>query len=250
MSKLHQLLAVHDSSQTTFKRVAEEAVATFTKKTNLFDGLNIVTKSLLDTTDSKYLEYPDTTHHVPVAETVEGKLHYIAEHATNFFDINLQIDVANCSAKSDLIVDGNVLASNVPATSLLFLENKMKTIRGVIEATPTLDPAIEWKTSQQAHISKAPDSIKPIFEVVKEHVIATQATDKHPAQYYMQDKRVNRATATSTVLSGRTTSQRKSELIAKCDKIINACKQARQRANEVEHTKDMIGGKIFEYLLK
>lgn len=248
MSKLHQLLAVHDSAQTMFKKVNEEAISTFTKKQNLFEGMSSSTTSKLDAQDPLYPKFPDSTQYVPVAEDVESKLNYVFNEAVKYFDINYQIDAANCYAKADLILEGNTVATDVPATSLLFLENKFKSVRGVIEAVPTLDPAIQW--TKDGAVYRMPEAVKPVVEVVPEHTQVSPPTDKHPAQIAVVQKTYIRGITKITGLSGRITSARKSELLGKCDKIINACKQARQRANDVDHPTAVIGQKIFDYLIK
>lgn len=248
MGKLHQLLAVHDSAQTMFKKVNEEAISTFTKKQNLFEGISSSTVSKLDSLDPLYPKFPDSTHYVPVAENVESKLNYVFAEAVKYFDINYQIDLANCEARSDIILDGNTIATNIPATTLLFLENKFKSVRGVIEAVPTLDPAIQW--TPDGVLYRMPEASKPVIDTVPEHTQVAPATDKHPAQIAVVNKTYIRGITKITGLSGRITVNRKSELLAKCDKIINACKQARQRANDVEHPTVVVGQKMFDYLMK
>lgn len=247
MSKLHQLLAVHDPAQTMFKKVNEEAISTFTKKTNLFEGISSNTTSKLDKEHPLYPKFPDTTQYVPVAENVESKLNYVFEEAIKYFDINYQIDLANCKARADIVLDGNVIAKDIPATTLLFLENKFKSIRGVVEAVPTLDPAIQW--TKDGAIYRSPEASKPVIDIVPEHTVVAGPTEKHPAQVAVVNNTYIRGITKITGLSGRITVHRKSELLAKCDKIINACKQARQRANDVEHDSSVIGKTLFNYLM-
>ena len=247
MAKLHQLLAVLDPAQTMFKKVNEEAIATFTKKDKLFEGMTSSTVSKLSKEDELYPKFPDTSHSVPVAETVEGKLNYIFQEAIRFMDITLQIDMANCEAKGDIILDGKTVAEKVPATTLLFLENKFKSIRGVLEAVPTIDPAIVW--TKEDGLYKTPPAIKPVLDIVPEHTVVAQGTDKHAPQVAVVNRTYVRGISTVYNLSGKVTVNRKSELLGKCDKIINACKQARQRANDVEHGTNVIGKSLFDYLM-
>ena len=250
MGKLHQLLAVHDSLQTTFKKVVEEGISTFTKKDNLFQGLTSETVSKLEETDPRYSEFPSSTETVPVAETVVSKLEYILTHACKFFDASYQIDTANTKAVADVVMeDGKVIAKSLPAVTILFLENKFKTIRGLIEAVPTLDPAKVWtpRNDMPGVYANPPVSV-PVMELVKEHIVIVNATDKHPAQVGIKESRVPRAVKTTTTLSGRISTLEKSHLLARCDALINALKKARQTANDIDHSNANISESFVNYL--
>lgn len=251
MGKLHELLAVEDSLMTKFKVVLQEGVSTLSSKEHLFKGTTINQQSLLDKEDPKYHKYPDTTHTVPVQETVHNKLRYIFEDAARYFDAVAQKDATNREANADLIIDEKVILKNVPAITLLFLENKFKGIRSLIESVKTLDPAKVWsKTPGQDGVFQTPESAVAIEEPVQEFPIVAPATDKHPAQVKEVTKHVVRATKRTVEMSGLISPQEKSNLMSRCDKIINACKTARQRANDVA-TKDVqVSKELFEYLMK
>lgn len=251
MGKLHQLLAVHDSLMNVFKKTVEEGVSTFSKKENLFQGLVSETVSKLDQEDPRYAEFPNHTETVPVAETVPSKLSYILEHAAKYFDASCQIDEANCAAKADVILDnGTVLAKNLPAVTILFLENKFKTIRGLVEAVPTLDPAKNWAPREgMDNVFANPSAQVPVMEVVREHVVVAPHTDKHPAQVAVTEKKVVRAIKTTTNLSGRISTLEKSKILHRCDQLINALKKARQTANDVDHSNRQISDAFVSFLM-
>lgn len=60
-------------------------------------------------------------------------------------DIVLTKDVGNCSAKADIVVDGNVVLPDVPVTTLLFLEKTLTEVHTFVKKLPVLNPADEWK---------------------------------------------------------------------------------------------------------
>jgi hypothetical protein len=62
---------------------------------------------------------------------------------TRLFDIELTKDVGNQLAKSDIVVDGAVLAKDVPVTFLLTLEKKLVDVHTIVSKLPVLDPAEE-----------------------------------------------------------------------------------------------------------
>lgn len=251
MGQLHQVLAVEAGKLVVFKQLTTEAVATFSGKEHLFKGLiSRQVSSSSDETSTEYKEYPNITSIVPVQETVLGKLRYVADATIEYFDVVAQKDLANTQAKADLIVDGTVLLKDVPATTLLFIENKLKTIRGVIEAVKTLDGAKVWSPrSDQENVWQAPEDSKVVKQDVETYKTVTQATDKHPAQIVKVVEKIERAVKHTIETSGLITSLQKSKLLGKVDKLINAAKTARQQANNIEIVTVSIGKQLFDYLL-
>ena len=63
---------------------------------------------------------------------------------TRLLDVTATKDVANCSAKADLVVDGVTLAKDLPVTYLLFLEKQLTELKAFVSKLPTLDPAESW----------------------------------------------------------------------------------------------------------
>jgi len=203
MGQLHQILAVEDGKMTTFKKVVEEGISTFSSKPELFKGLTTEQVSEFQSDNPKYKEYPDSTEAVPVSETVLGKLRYVFDAAIEYFDLVAQKDKTNQTASADLMVDGVVILSNVPAVTLLFIENKMKSVRGLIEAVKTLDPAKIWSPKPgQDNVFQAVPVSKPVKEPEEKWQIVAPATDKHPAQVQKIISHELRATKSSTELSG------------------------------------------------
>lgn len=250
MGLLHELLAVEDSLSVTFKKIIEEGIATFSNKDALFSGTTVEQQSKLLKEDPKYVEFSDTAEYLPVAETVPGKLAYIAEHAIRYFDAVYQKDTTNCNAVADLIINGVTIATSVPAVTLLFLENKFGIIRSLLQSIKNLDPAKIWNPDPaQPHIYTTAPTTKPVKDAVEEYIVTVPATDKHPAQTAKVIKQPIVAVRTITQKSGLISSHKKSELLKKCDEIITACKQARQRANTTVVNNVTIASKLFNYLL-
>lgn len=251
MGKLHELLAVEDSLLTKFKKMLEEGVSTFSSKEHLFNGRTIRQESCFQETDAEYKEFPNTTQTNPVQETVPGKLQYIAAAATEYFDSVASKDATNCGARADLELNGQVLLTNVPATTLLFIENKFKSIRNLIESIKTLDQAKVWtKATDEDNVFVGPEISKVVKVTIKKPTIVVQQTDKHPAQVTILDEHRIVASTATVERSGLITSATKSNLMRRCDEIISAAKQARQRANNIEITKTKVGDTLFNYLLK
>lgn len=79
--------------------------------------------------------------HKEMVTTVHDKLDYMLnQHIVPYLDAVLQKERANQDAKADIVVDGIVLAKDVPATFLLGLEEKLKRVHEVLDKIPTLAP--------------------------------------------------------------------------------------------------------------
>jgi hypothetical protein len=250
MGKLHQHLAVEDSKATIYKSTMEEAIQTYSKRDHLMRGRFVKQESKLDLLDDLYEEYPSKTETQPVAETVIGKINWVLKHAKDYFDLSAQKDAANCQAKADLVIRNQVILSDVPAITLLFIENKLKAIRNLITQAKTLDAARNWKKHEsQDNVWESDPVVRVIKQSVPDFVIATNATDKHPAQ--VKDIIVERvrATLTAVELCGFMPTQEKANLLMRCDELIQAAKQARQTANDQEISNVEIADPIFDYLM-
>lgn len=250
MGKLHQTLAVETSKLNLFRKVIDEAVNTFSKKPNLFEGVDIIQTSRLVEEDPLYLEYPNMNNTVPVQETVPSKLEYVFDTCADYINLVAQKDKANREAKADLKIGDKVLLADVPATTLLFIENKFKVIRTVIEAAKTLDNALIWtKKDGLSDVWTTDRGTVPVKRTEPDFVTVAQATDKHPAQVKEITRERIMASKNQKNCSGLIQTKEKSELLARCDQIIEAAKRARQEANAIDVVDVNIASTLFNHIL-
>jgi hypothetical protein len=248
MAKLHEILAVGGDAVTTANKVNEEAIGTFTKKPDHF--LRSVTSVEHLSDDERNL---DTTEHKDMVTTVFEKLRYLIRSNARAHDITLSKEATNQKAMADIEIDGKTIASNVPATFLLGLENKLAELRKVYEAMPTLAPGPEWlldptlRSGGGVYRSVHPDqrfrtrkSVRPI--------ILVPATQHHPAQVTTVNEDPAVAKVTVQTWSGMISSAQKSDLLGRVDQLRQAVKRARQRANNVEVDNRKIGEAMFEFI--
>lgn len=251
MGKLHQHLAVEDSKATNFRNVMEEALSTYKNRGHLFNGRVVNQVSKVGEDHPLYHDYPDATHTQPCAETVMGKISWVFEHAKAYFDLTAQKDNANCVAKADLIIGGKTILKDVPAVTLLFIENKLKSIRNLLQASPTLDAAQVWKTHEaQKDVYESEPKTKVLKHSKTDWKVVADATDKHPAQ--VREVAIEQPMAVNTVkeLRGNIPTEEKARLLMRCDELIQAAKQARQTANDASVDGSVrIGEALFNYLL-
>lgn len=247
MAKLHEVLAVEGDLEGQYKRVVEEAEATFGKPER-FIGY---TRTLQMFDDARKHEEEAGYEHREITTTVKDKLDYVAVAISRYLDAFAQKESTNQVAQADIVVDGQVFMAAVPATVLLGLETKLKTIRGMCEKIPTLSPGVQWArdetlgkdvwvTAELETALKTEKTLKPF--------ILYEATDKHPAQVKELSDTTNIGIYRKQYVSGMLSPAEKSRLLGRVDTLIRAVKTARQRANNTEVVKKDIGKAIMAFI--
>lgn len=248
--KMHELLAVEADLQKMFLKVSAEAKETFSKRSEHFRGHD---KSLKMKDDSRAFEEAAAHEHKEVDSTVGDKLRYASKSAKKYFDALLQKESANQVAKADLIVEGKTLATQLPATFLLAMESRLKTLREYYAAIPTHQPGVRWipdSAQREGVFVAADDDVREKTEKDTEFRTVASATKEHPAQVAQVQKTVVVGLFTTKKWSGMISPGEKSELLARIDTLYQAVKQARQRANQVKIESLKIGADLFDFILE
>lgn len=167
---------------------------------------------------------------------------------SDLFDVTATKDWANTEAKADVVVDGQVLVSQVPATYLLFLEKQLNDVHTFVSKLPTLDPAETWTFDANAGSfrTEAAETTRT-KKVLKNHVRA-EATDRHPAQVDVFYEDVIVGYWKTVKFSGALPAERVRELVERVEKLQDAVKQARQEANTLPVTQQQVAIDVFGYL--
>jgi hypothetical protein len=253
-TQLHEILAVEGTAEGHFKEMQSETTKLFNNKPTHFSGSNKQLQLFAPASPEITAKELSESEVLAVSTTVADELEYLAKVASNFFNVVLQKDEANQRAKADIIVDGVVLARDVPSSTLLGLENKLKQVRLVLEAIPTLAPGRVWVDDPTVGANVVRDNnpeVRTKTAKTFQSKILVQPTDKHPAQIEKWEEVQDIGAYTITKWSGMISTAQKSRILAKFDKLSSAIKQARQRANTVDvDTSLEIGSALFDYLLK
>lgn len=251
MSKLHEILAVEGSKEGYFKDALVEMTNLFKNKLNHFNGFNKILTLHGEETPEKTAKELSETENQTLTTTVQAELNYLADVVANYVDVLYQKDDANQRAFADIIIDDKIIAKNVPATTLLSLENKLKQLRPVYDQIPTLQPGTSWQAEPSLGDGVYIDANKQIRTKTKkgfDFKVLTPATDKHPAQIEKWETVEDVGFTTLTRWTGMISVAEKVEILKRFDKLSQAVKQARQRANEVEVNKVNIGRSLFDYI--
>lgn len=240
--KLNQIIAIEKGVKTRVGSAVTQAYRTL-KEPSLFNGFTKTYKPK----DEDGEKFADQTNRVQF--NANDVLSTINENLIDLFDVTATKDFGNCSAKADIVVDGQVLMENVPATYLLFLEKKLnRDIREVLESVPVLSPDQEWQPDTNSNLYRAAEQVTTKTKKVQKPIVLYDATEEHPAQTQLitEDQVVG---DWSTVgLSGAIPATRKTALLNKVDKLLRAVKMAREEANNTRVEPVNVGEKVFNYL--
>jgi hypothetical protein len=192
-------------------------------------------------------QYPPESTKVQIR--AEEVLRQTAATLTRLFDVTATKDWANCLAKADVRVDGQVILSDVPATYLLFLEKQLTDLHTFVSKLPALDASESWSFDEAADcFATEPVQTTKTKKIPRNHVKA-EATEKHPAQVEVYYEDVVVGQWRTVKFSGALPASRIKELVERVDKLQQAVKFAREEANNSEVTDQQMGDKIFGYLL-
>jgi hypothetical protein len=243
-NQLHALLAVENDRKTRGNKILEEAVTTFTKKQDHFDG---VRKSYVAREEGG-IEPPMETKEI--VTTVAAKVNYAKDAIIRGIDAQVSKEETNNGgeAKAMLSVDGTEIGE-LSATSLLALESWAIKVRSMYDAIPTLDPARVWNVdTNNNNTFITNEEIKQRTGKRNHPIVMYEATEKHPAQVQMGTEDIVLGEVKTIYSSGKITPADKSKLLNRIDMIIDRIKKAKSKANQAEVVKRPVGAKLFDFI--
>jgi hypothetical protein len=244
MPKLNQIVAIEkgiksrvEKSITDLKRALE--------KTGLFVGFvkTYRPKSEGDET------YPSEQQKVQMR--AEETLAQVANQLTELFDISAARDYANMTAKADVVLEsGQILIEGAPVPYLLFLEKQINDIRTIVQAVPVLDDAEHWTLDQASELYKTAATAVHRTKKTQKGIVLYDATKEHPAQTQLITDDVVAGYWEVVKHSGGVPTSRKRTLLERIEALSKAVKFAREAANAADAPKQLVGKRVFDYLLE
>jgi hypothetical protein len=241
VAQLNQIIAVAKGVKSKAQRELTDAHHTLQKPT-LLAGLS---RTYRPKDEEGETLPPESTK---VQLKVEDTLVEVRATLTRLFDVVATQDWANCLAKGDIVVDGTTLLTDVPVTYLLFLEKQLTDLRTFVAKLPTLDPAKDWETNVATGgwSTRPVDTVRTV-KLPRNHVLA-EATEKHPAQVQVYTEDVTVGTWTKVEFSGAVPATRVRELTERVDRLTEAVKFAREKANSSTVDDQRVGEAVLGYL--
>lgn len=252
--QLHEILAVEQEIKANAERARGQTVETFRTRQSHFTGIRRTFRPFAvdeqqGETGGERLEAE--TH---LVTTVPEELDKMFKTVGQAMDIGYRIDASNTEARADLIVDGETLAKDLPATFLLQLEKRLKEIRIVLKEIPTFDPVRIWNSDAGAdkkHVLRAEAVTTIRKQRARKYKVMYEATKEHPAliDIIEVDEPVGEIRAYEW--TGMISPGRKTALLEQVDRLATAVKTARSRANSAPVDNGLkVADKLFRYLMQ
>lgn len=245
MAKLHEILAIKSGITGKIAKLKADLMELFTKKTHHFSK---VISNFVSVKEG----IPDAKEQdTAMQTTVRKELAWFGSEFAKMVDLCHTINITNCEAKADVIIDGVVLLEKIPATGLLELEKLVTGFKELLTHVPTLDPVKGFKkdTAEGEGIYVAQPRMTA--RTMKEIYVLTlaAATDKHPAQASKETRDIITGHVNTHEWSGMLTPSEKSTILTRCEDLIMAIKSAQARANSTEAKSEKIGEKVVNHIL-
>ena len=243
MPKLNQIIAIEKGVKS---RVYGQ-LTTLHKQAQREDAYNGFAKTFRRK-DEEGEDFPPERKRVQL--NARDVLKEVATLQTELFDVTAAKDWANCAARADVVVDGQVLIKDVPATHLLFLEKQLTDVRTFIEKMPTLDETDDWSEDPNSNLYRTDKSTTHKTKKVQRPIVLYEATKEHPAQTQLISEDVIVGWWDTVKHSGALPMPRKQALLERVDRLLKAVKFAREAANGLEVEEAKVGEAIFGYLFR
>jgi hypothetical protein len=243
MPKLNQIIAIQNGKKSQAKETLTQAYHQL-QKPDLLAGISRTYKPKEETGE------PQPPESKLVQVKVRELVNKVTQDLIEMFDVVATQDWANCQAKADVKVDGQVLLSGVPVTHLLFLEKQLVDLQTFIEKLAVLDPGERWEfNSAQDCFASEPFQTTRTKKVPKSHV-KYEATKEHPAQVEMYFEDVTAGTWTTVKYSGAIPATERNQMLDRVRKLSDAVKQAREEANSQEVEKKKVGEAVLNFVFR
>lgn len=180
---------------------------------------------------------------------VADVLKQVTTSLSDFINLTAMQDQGNTAAKGSITLDGKVLIADVPVTNLLFLDKTLAAFEAVVRKIPTLDPAVDWKYSEEAGCHKADPEVTTRSKKVPFNHILYKHTPEHPAQVEIMTKDEIVGHYTTVRFSAEIPYDEKEAILKRCRQLRDAIKLAREEANTIEVKRTDFGKPIFEFLI-
>lgn len=170
---------------------------------------------------------------------------------SELMSVTARKDWTNCEAKGSVVIDGLTILIDVPITYLLFLEKQLNDIKTLITNIPVLDVAEVWQKIEGSSLYRT-DPIETFrTKKVQKAIVLYDATDHHPAQTQLITEDVIVGYWKQTKQSGALTEEEKFGILERVNKLQQAVKEAREKANmQAETAVPNVGESVFSYLFE
>jgi hypothetical protein len=239
--KLNQVLAIEKQTKNNAHKQVTDVYQQL-QKAQLTQGLSRVYSPVDDDGE----RFPAEGQQVQLR--VSDALSDVARLLSPLFDVTLRRDSANCFAKADVVVDGQTILTQAPATYLLWLEKQLVDIHTVVCALPTLSADTTWTFDEGQACFRSAEVERAKTKKIPKPFVKAEATKEHPAQVEVVHEDVVTGYWKQVAFSGAVSRTRAQELRGRVERLLAAVKCAREQANAVDAPETVAGEPVFGYL--
>jgi hypothetical protein len=242
MARLNQIIAIANTKKTKVA-TALSAVHAVLSRPDLFSGL-----------DRKYQSLDDEGEKLPpeskvIQKTVSEVIAAAKSELTELLDVIATQEFANGDAKADIVVEGVVIAKQVPVSYMLFLEKQVDVIKGVVQKLPVLTQDVKWNRSVSDNDIFVTDAVTTNrTKKVPRSFTKSPATQYHPAQVEMFTEDVIVGTWSKIDTSSAIPASERDAMLKKIESLREAVKMAREEANSITVTDQKIGRSVLDFV--
>jgi hypothetical protein len=242
MARLNQIIAIANTKKTKVA-TALSAVHAVLSRPDLFSGL-----------DRKYQSLDDEGEKLPpeskiIQKTASEVIATAKSELTELLDVIATQEFANGDAKADIVVDGVVIAKQVPVSYMLFLEKQVDVIKGVVQKLPVLTQDVKWNRSvSDSNIFVTDPVTTNRTKKVPRSFTKSPATEHHPAQVEMFTEDVIVGTWSKIDTSSAIPVSERDAMLKKIESLREAVKMAREEANSITVTDQKIGKSVLDFV--
>lgn len=241
MPKLNQIIAIEEATKKKEHADLSKAHHLFLKPA-LFNGFIRTFQPRFEDA----IAYPEEK--TLVQQNAAALLKQVVQHQSELFDVVATKDRGNCDARADVVVDGQVLAKDVPVTFLLYIEKRLVDFRTLIAKLPVLEPAKEWSHDGSRGMWVTPVDKKIKTRKIQKPIVKYEATKEHPAQTELVSIDEVEGTWNQIDMSTAFSADQVQAMLARIDKLEKAVKVAREEANSREVERRDLGSKLLGFL--
>jgi hypothetical protein len=190
----------------------------------------------------------------PVTEMVQARVKEILASArkawTELLDGTYTQDIGNTRARADIVVDGQVLAKDVPVTTLMYLKKIWEDVCTFLAKLPTPDPSIEWVYDEnQGYLRSKDEEIVQRTKKVPKTLVKFEPTERHPGQADVYQDEVAIGDYARTSFTGGCPYDVKASMIELAGKVRDAIKVAHEAANLTTEVEDQyLSQRLFDFV--
>ncbi len=243
MPKLNQILAIEKGKKTQLHKEITE-LHRATQKNQLMTGHH---KTFVPKEEGGET-FPDDRQHVQhrASEVIEQ----VTERLTVLMDVTATKDWANCNARADIVIKGEVFLENVPVTYLLFLEKELNDLHTFVSKIVELDPAEQWTLDPNSGLFRSESVKTHKTKKVQRAIVLYDATEHHPAQTQMITDDVVIGHWTTIKFSGALPRPEKKRMLDRIRVLQDAVKFARVQANSMQVDEQSPGRKVLGFIFE